>query len=259
MDLPVEIFQFFFLFFAALVAGGVDAMVGGGGLVQLPSLLVTFPQAPLSVLFGTNKLGSAVGTFFATLRYLKEVVPPVRMGMVSAISSFFGSYVGANFVAYINPIVMRPIVLVLLVAVAIYTVCKPNFGFQAERKLEEVPWLLLKASLLSLCIGFYDGFFGPGTGTFFLFGFVVLFRLDFITASVLSKIANLSTNCAALFFFLPSGYVVWKVGAVLALGNLVGSLIGSSLAVKKGTHFIRLVFLGVVTLLTARLSFLWFW
>lgn len=234
-------------------------MVGGGGLVQLPSLLVTFPHAPISALFGTNKLGSAVGTFFATLRYLKEVVPPVRVSAFAASASFVGSYAGANFVAYLNPVIMRPIILVLLVVVAIYTVCKPNLGFQAEKKLEEVPCLILKTLALSLSIGFYDGFFGPGTGTFFLFGFVVLFQLDFITASALSKIANLSTNCAALFFFLPSGHIVWKVGVALAIGNLLGSLIGSSLAIKKGTRFVRLVFLFVVTLLTARLSFLWFW
>ncbi len=259
MELTVESPQLIFLFFAALLAGGIDAMVGGGGLIQLPSLLVTFPQTPLPMLFGTNKLGSAVGTLFATFRYLKEVTPPFKVSTVAAVSAFFGSFLGASFAAHINPSVMRPIVLVLLVAVATYTVCKPSLGSQSQKKIHDVPRLMEKTVALALCVGFYDGFFGPGTGTFFLFGFVVLFHLDFITASALSKIANLSTNCAALSFFLPAGYVVWEVGCVLALGNLIGSLIGASLAVKKGTGFVRKVFLIVVTALTARLSYLWFW
>ncbi len=255
----LDLSQICFLFVAAFFAGGIDAMVGGGGLIQLPSLLITFPDAALPTLFGTNKLGSAVGTASSALRYLKEVTPPKKIAFVSAVCAFIGSFLGANFVAFINPVIMRPIVIALLVGVAAYTVCKPKLGDHSGGNIESVKWARTKVIALSLCVGFYDGFFGPGTGTFFLFGFVVLFHADFITASALSKIANLSTNCAALFFFLPYGHIAWEVAGILALGNLTGSVLGTSLAVKKGAHFVRIVFLCVVTALTARLSYLWFW
>ena len=187
------------------------------------------------------------------------MTPPVKVGIIAALFAFIGSYLGAGFATLVDPSAMRPVVIFLLVSVAIYTVLKPNMGASSKGNLEEVPWLFSKVSILTSLIGFYDGFFGPGTGTFFLFGFVVLFHLDFITASALSKIANISTNVAALIYFLPAGNIIWSVGITLAVGNLTGSYLGASLAVKKGTQFVRVFFLIVVTVLTVRLSYLWFW
>ena len=185
------------LLVAALFAGFVDAVAGGGGLIQVPTLLVTLPTESPATVFGTNKLSSIFGTGNAALRYARRIALPWRIALPAATAAFVFSFGGAAAVSWLPKEVVRPLVLGLLLVVLIHTVSKPEFGVVAGARLAprlERRWALLVGALL----GFYDGFFGPGTGSFLIFAFVHLFRLDFLHASSVAKVVNFATNAAAL-------------------------------------------------------------
>ena len=190
------------LVLAAYIAGLVDAVVGGGGLIQIPALFATFPQAVPATLFGTNKFASVCGTANAAWRYARRVRMPWRTILPAAISAFLLSYAGAAAVAWLPKDAVRPLILMLLVFAAVYTLRKKDFGLvhqPAHSGHREV----IYAVLLGGAIGFYDGFFGPGTGSFLIFLFVRVFGFDFLHASAASKVVNVATNLAAMAFFLP--------------------------------------------------------
>jgi uncharacterized membrane protein YfcA len=240
-----------FLAFFAFLAGLIDSVTGGGGLIQLPALLVAFPSAPLALLFGTNKFAGVFGTLVATIRYCRaQPLPALTVG-VSATSAFIFSFLGARSVSLLDPAILRPLVIIALVLVLVYTICKPTIGGVHAPKLSPV-----RQSIVALCIGgvlgFYDGFFGPGTGSFILFAFVTLLGFDFVRASASAKVVNVATNVAALAFFIPSGNVRYDVGLVMALASVAGSLVGVQLALTKGARFVRLVFIVVVVALLAK-------
>lgn len=239
---------------AAFFAGVVDAVVGGGGLIQIPALFSAFPGASPATLFGTNKLSSVVGTTSAAIQYGRRVAIPWRVTLPGAVAAFIGSWFGAKTVAYLSPELLRPLVLGLLIVVAIYTFRRKDFGTGSDR-LPDGRRPVMLALAIGAVIGFYDGFFGPGTGSFLIFLFVRFLGMDFLRASVSAKILNVATNVAAIAFFAMSVELLWKVAGVMALCNLSGALLGSRLAIRHGAGFVRKMFLGVLCVLIGKMGY----
>jgi len=241
------------LIVAAFVAGAIDAVVGGGGLIQIPALFAVHPGQSAATLFGTNKCASVVGTANATWRYARRVVMPWRTILPAALAAFAFSYVGAAAVAWLPKDAVRPLILVLLVFAAVYTLMKKDFG-ESHRPTHSGHRELFYAILLGGVIGFYDGFFGPGTGSFLIFLFVRFFGFDFLHASAGAKVVNVATNLAALAYFLPNGYVLPLVAVAMAAANVGGSMAGTWLALRYGSGLIRRIFLLVVGVLIVRFA-----
>ncbi len=254
MDIEIIISLVIFAF----CAGAIDAAVGGGGLIQIPAIMGAMPQLAPATVFGTNKLASICGTASAAFSFLRKVQLPWKLLSVIGLCAFLSSFVGAACVSMIPTDILRPFVLLMLIVIAIYTFMKKQFGqLHVQQTLNRK--ILLLAALGSVLIGFYDGIFGPGTGSFFIFYFIRYLQVDFLHASALSKIANFMTNLAALSFFIPTGHVLFMVGAMMALANITGSLVGVRLAFKYGSGFIRIMFLILVSVLIVRMAYQMFW
>ena len=232
---------------AAFFAGMVDAVVGGGGLIQIPVLLSSFPQTSIPTLFGTNKVSSIAGTSAALWRYARAVKIPWGLVLPATVAALVGAWIGAALVAWISREAMRPLVVIMMLAVAIYTFLRKNLGH--EETHEPRPGDAWRGALFGLLIGIYDGFFGPGTGSFLIFGFVRLFGMSFVRASASAKVINVATNISAIGFFASHGPILWTVGLIMAVCNLAGAQIGTHLALKHGAGFIRKAFIGVVAIL----------
>lgn len=242
------------LFAFAFCAGMVDAVVGGGGLIQIPALINTFPNAPLATLLGTNKLASVCGTTVAARSYIGRVNIPWRLVLPAALSAFAMSFLGAAAVSLVPQSWLRPIVLVLVVTMAFYIFHKKDFGAMQRHQEFGVRERILSV-LIGGGIGFYDGLFGPGTGSFLIFLFVRYFAFDFLQASASAKFVNIATNLAALMFFIPSGNVLYKIAIPAALFNMLGSYTGTWLALKRGAGFVRILFLCLLVVLTFKLAY----
>ncbi|AKU14615.1 hypothetical protein AzCIB_4730 [Azoarcus sp. CIB] len=239
---------------AAFFAGVVDAVVGGGGLIQIPALFSAFPNASPATLFGTNKLSSVVGTTSAAIQYGRRVEIPWRVTLPGAVAAFTGSWFGARTVAYLSPELLRPLVLGLLILVAIYTFRRKDFGTGGSA-LPAGRRPVALALLIGAVVGFYDGFFGPGTGSFLIFLFVRFLGMDFLRASVNAKILNVATNVAAIALFASTVELLWQVAGVMAVCNLSGALVGSRLALRHGAGFVRRMFLGVLCVLIGKMVY----
>lgn len=236
----------------AFVAGFVDAVVGGGGLIQTPALFVLKPELPPATLFGTNKLASIVGTGNAAWQYARRVELPWRILLLTAGTAFVFSFLGARTVSYLNPNALRPLIIVLLIAVFIYTLIKNDFGQLHAPRLNAAQQRYCGMAMGAL-LGFYDGFFGPGTGSFLVFAFVGVFGFSFLVASASAKVVNVATNAAALAWFMPTGHVLYQAAIPMAMSNLAGSWCGAHLAIRRGSGFVRLLFIGVVALLLVKM------
>lgn len=245
-------FNWFLLVPAAFFAGLVDAVVGGGGLIQIPVLLSQYPQTAIPTLFGTNKLSSIAGTASALWRYARTVAIPWAVVLPATLAALLGAWLGAAVTAWLPREAMRPLVLVLMLAVALYTFWRKDFGHVESRALR--PSDRWRAVALGLAIGFYDGFFGPGTGSFLIFGFVRLFGMDFLKASASAKVINAATNVSAIAFFASHGPIMWGVGLLMAVCNLAGAQVGTALALRRGAGFVRQAFLFVVAVLIVKLA-----
>ncbi|SDM13801.1 hypothetical protein SAMN05428957_102527 [Oryzisolibacter propanilivorax] len=230
---------------ASLLAGFVDAIVGGGGLILLPALFATFPAAAPATLMGTNKSAAIWGTGIATWQYSRRVTMPWRAMLPATAAGFAGAFLGAWVVTLISADFLRKLLPLVLVALLLYTLAKKELGRTHAPRLAggAETWA---ASLIGLGIGFYDGFFGPGTGSFFVFLFVRVLGYDFLHASASAKLLNLATNVAALLLFAAKGHVWWHFALPLAVANVVGSLLGAHLALKHGAGFVRGIFIFVV-------------
>jgi len=249
-----SIITFVVLGLLAFLAGFVDSVVGGGGLIQLPALLVGFPNAPVPTLFGTNKISALAGTSMAAVQYSRHIRYNLKLLLTVAFFSFVASFAGAKTVSIINPAVLKPVILIILILIGIYTFLKKDLGTVQSKSLSENKKLVF-GSLLGLIVGFYDGFLGPGTGSFLVLGFVVLLGFEFVSASAYAKIINCATNVSALFVFIKQGNYLLGVAIVMAIGNVAGSIIGSRMAIKRGNQFIRIFFLLVVIILIARFGY----
>ena len=234
---------------AAFLAGFVDAVAGGGGLIQLPLLLWTFPTAPLASILGTNKAVSIVGTSTAANTYRKQIQVNAKQLVPMMSAAFVGSLFGALLATSVSREVFEPIILVILIAVGSFTMLRPDFGkIETTRDVSPVV-----APLIGLVIGFYDGLIGPGTGMFLLFSLVSFVGTNFLGASAIAKFVNVATNLAALIIFVPGGHVIWLVAALMAPANLIGGYLGARTALDRGSSFVRLVFLAMLVALTVRL------
>jgi uncharacterized protein len=238
----------------SLFAGFVDAVVGGGGLVQLPALFVILPQIAIPTLLGINKLASISGTTVAMWQYSKEVKIDWQIILVAAFAAFIGSLLGASFTNLLDPKVLRPVVLVILILVATYTFFQKNLGAINQPKLLGRSQKIA-AVLLGLGLGFYDGFLGPGTGSFLNFGFVSIFGFSFLVATASSKVVNFATNLSALLYFISTDHLIYQVAIPMAICNILGAILGTKVAIARGIPFIRRLFLVVVTVLILKMGY----
>ena len=236
---------------ASLFAGFVDAVVGGGGLILTPALFSTFPAAMPATLLGTNKSASVWGTSFATWQYQRRVQMHWQAILPAALCGLVGSFAGAWAVTQMSPHFLRKALPLVLVLILLYTLVKKDLGRHHAPRFsghKEV----IAASLIGGCIGLYDGFFGPGTGSFLVFLFVRVLGYDFLHASAGAKLVNVFTNIAAIALFASKGHVWWHLGLVMAVANVAGSVMGSRMAIKHGAGFVRWAFIVVVALLIAK-------
>ena len=242
-----------FLAIASGFAGFVDAMAGGGGLIQLPALIVGLPNKELPLILGTNKVPSIFGTAAAARNYFKNIKPDIPLTLSMMGPAFIGSMGGASLAAAVPKDFFKPFIVFLLVAVAIYTWIKPELGMNENLKYTHNKRLAIVA-LIGLLIGFYDGIFGPGTGTFLVFFLVSGIGYAFLKASGTAKLVNISTNAGAILSFQLTGHIWWQLGLLLAFANVTGAIVGSRLAIKGGSPLVRKVFLAVTFLLIARVA-----
>lgn len=245
------------LCFFAFLAGFVDAMVGGGGLIQLPAFFLLQPQLTLVQTLATNKTASFLGTSVAAVSYVRKIPMNWQFLSFGMVGALIGAFSGALLVSHVTKEQFMPFMIGALLLVLLYTLLKKDFGLQQQTKNRTPLQSILYALFIGLSIGFYDGLIGPGTGSFFIFGFVVLFGLPFLSAAANAKVLNCVTNLGALLLFCWQGNIVWVTALPVGLANMLGNYCGSKLALKKGSSFIRVFFLIVVTALIARLTYQW--
>lgn len=238
----------------SFVGGFIDAVVGGGGLIQIPALLIALPETPLPTIFGTNKIAALAGTSISSIQYSKRIKFNYKLLFVIAVCAGLASFLGANVVSLISVNALKPIILFVLIAIAIYTFLKKDLGSLQTKSLTPERQLLY-GSFIGLVVGFYDGFFGPGTGSFFVLGFVVILGFEFVQASAYSKIINCMTNISALVVFIRNGNYLLELATIMAICNIAGSFVGTRIALKKGNSFIRSLFLVIVTLLILKYAY----
>ena len=242
-----------FLLAASFFAGFIDSIAGGGGLIQLPALLIGLPKSETAEVLGTNKLSSVFGTTTAAALYRKQIKPDPKILIAMGVPAFAGSAGGAVLASKIPTSSMRPMVLVLLIIVAVYTWFKPDLGkFENLRHLPKRRVQI--AAIAGVVIGFYDGIFGPGTGSFLMLILVASLGYAFITASAIAKVVNVATNVGAIMVFGINGAVLWQIGIILGIANITGAVIGARLAIKGGSTLVRKVFLLVTVALIVKVG-----
>ena len=239
---------------ASLLAGFVDAIVGGGGLILVPALFAVFPTTHPATLFGVNKGASVWGTAMATRQYARRVDLRWAALLPAAAAGFCASLAGAWLVTVVDPGFLRKALPFVLLAVLLYTVVKKELGRHHVPRFSGAAETLV-ACCIGAVLGFYDGFFGPGTGSFFIFLFVRWLGYDFLNASASAKLLNTATNLAALALFAWKGHVWWHFALTMAVANVAGSLLGTRLALRHGAGFVRAVFIGVVGALILKTGF----
>jgi hypothetical protein len=227
------------------LAGLVDSIVGGGGLVQVPAFFVLYPHLTVPNIIGTNRLASAVGTAVAAANYARSVTIPWRIALWAGVAASVCSFLGASVQSLLPSSALKPVILVLIIGIAWFTYRRKNFGETEHHRVpvEHIPWY---AAGIGAALGFYNGFVGPGTGSLLVFGFVSVIGYQFLRASAISKIINVVADVSSLGFFLWHGDVLFHLALPLMACNVAGSYVGSRLAVLRGNGFIRQVFLVVV-------------
>ena len=230
---------------AAFAAGFIDAIVGGGGLIQTPAILITLPKYPVATLLGTTKIPSFIGTSMAAWQYARIVQLRWKLLAMMCSIAMLAAFAGSKTVSLVSNAFMKPVIFGVLILVAIYTYSKKNFGTATSKNLtQKNEWQI--AGSFSLLLGFYDGFIGPGAGSFLVLFFISALGFDFIRASAHAKFVNLATNLGSIFFFGNNGHILYQYAIPMAIFNFTGSMLGARLAILKGNSFIRLFFLIVV-------------
>lgn len=250
----LDVLSLCLLFAAALCAGWLDAVGGGGGLIQLPALLIVLPPQLTVSALGTNKVSSIIGTTAAAATYANKVPPPKQIVRPMMVAAFLGSGTGSLVASHLNPAVFRPVIFVLLIGMWIFMIINPT---AKVRGLEdhEVPLHSIGYPIsIGLALGFYDGAIGPGFGAFLLLTLVNVFGLSFLRSSATAKFVNVATNFASIIIFALGGHVIWLLGAAMGLFNLLGGVLGSRMAIRFGSGFVRGVLLSAVALLIVRLG-----
>ncbi|MFF2514848.1 sulfite exporter TauE/SafE family protein [Streptomyces sp. NPDC058086] len=241
---------------ASLAAGWIDAVVGGGGLLLLPAMLLGLPAGtPAAYALGTNKAVAIVGTTGAAVTYARKAPVDVRLAVRIGLAALAGSTAGAFVAAGMSTDVLKPVVMVVLLGVGTFVMLRPAFGTAPSTEPVSARRVLAAIGLAGLGIGFYDGLIGPGTGTFLVLALTALLHFDLVTASATAKIVNCCTNAGALATFAWKGTVYWQLAALMAVFNLVGGTVGAHTALKRGSGFVRAVLLTVVFALVANLAY----
>jgi len=235
----------------SFVAGFIDAVVGGGGLILTPFMLINFPRLELPVIFGTNKISGFCGTALAVGNYARRVKYNFKLLSIFSVLALLAAFGGAQVVNLIPTNSLKPFLLIVLIIIAVYTFFKKDLGDHPTKQLPFIKQAIYGGAF-SILIGFYDGFFGPGTGSFLILVFVVVLGFDFLNASAYAKFINCITNIGALLVFISKGQFILPMAIIMAIFNMAGSYFGSSMALTKGNGFIRKIFLVIVTLMIAR-------
>ena len=234
------------LCFAAFAAGFIDSITGGGGLVQTPATLITLPKYPVATLLGTTKIPSLFGTSIAAFQYAFKVNIRWKLLAIMCSVALVAAYAGSATVTMVSNTFMKPVFFIMLIVVFIYTYTKKDFGLAIERSVsqkKEYTWCII----IALLLGFYDGFIGPGTGSFLILFFISILGFDFLKASAHAKLVNVATNIGSILFFSRCGHILYQYALPMAVCNFTGAVIGSRLAILKGNRFIRVFFLLVIT------------
>jgi len=243
-----------FILVAAFSAGFVDAIAGGGGLIQLPALLISFPDREVAEVAGTNKLGSIFGTSAAALNYRRNIKTDPKLLLAMVLPAFIGSGSGSLLATQISTEQLKVAIVVMLVAVFVYTLARPDLG-----KVEVLKGAAKRqrtvGAVAGLTIGFYDGFIGPVTGTLLMIVLVAALGFAFVGASAIAKVVNVATNFASILVFGISGSIMWVVGLAVGICNLAGGIIGSHVAIRRGSDFVRKFYLVVTFALIVRVLF----
>jgi uncharacterized membrane protein YfcA len=253
-DATIPAMELLLVSLASMLAGFVDAIVGGGGLILVPALFAVFPTTHPATLFGINKSASVCGTAIAAVQYRRRVEMNWAPLLPAAAAGFTGGFAGAWAVTVLPSDFLRKLLPIVLVCVLLYTLARKDMGRDHAPRLSGRTQTLA-ACAIGLVLGFYDGFFGPGTGSFFVFLFVRVLGYDFLNASAAAKLLNTATNLAALILFALKGHVWWHYALTLAVCNVVGSLLGTHLALKHGASFVRVVFIFVVSALILKTGY----
>lgn len=236
---------------AALLAGFVDSIVGGGGLVQVPALFILFPHFEIPRIIGTNRFSSFMGTAVAGYQYSKKVEIPWKTVIYAGIGAGVMAFLGAKISDIVDEKILKPVILILMTAIAIYTFTKKDLG-QDERLKFELAKVPLYGLMIGSSAGFYNGFVGPGTGSLLVFGFVSVIGYGFLKASAISKIVNVIADVSSLGYFIVEGYVQYEIAIPMMICNMAGSYLGSKMAILKGNEFVRNFFLVVIFALILR-------
>ena len=244
-------YQLLLMCWAALLAGFVDSIVGGGGLVQVPALFILYPHFEIPRIIGTNRFSSFMGTAVAGYQYSKKVEIPWRTVIYAGVGAGIMAFLGAKISDIVDEKILKPVILILMTAIAIYTFTKKDLGQDEKLKFElvKVPFYGL---LIGSSAGFYNGFVGPGTGSLLVFGFVSIIGYGFLKASAISKIVNVIADVSSLGFFISAGYVQFEIAIPMMICNMVGAYFGSKMAILKGNEFVRNFFLIVIFALILR-------
>jgi uncharacterized membrane protein YfcA len=240
---------------AAALAGWVDAVVGGGGLLLLPALLVFAPGVPVATALGTNKLAAIFGTSTAALTYARRTKLDWRVAGPSAGLAVGSAGVGAALAGAVPAGAYRPVVLVVLLSVAVFVLTRPRLGVVALPHRRTRARVAAVVVLAGVGVALYDGLIGPGTGTFLVLAFTALVGADFVHASAMAKVVNAGTNLGALVVFAATGHVWWLLGAAMAVCNVAGAALGARMALRRGSGFVRVVLLVVVVALVGKLGY----
>ena len=243
-----------FLCLFAFTAGFVDAIAGGGGLIQTPAALILLPNFPVASVIGTLKIPAFSGTALAVMQYLKKVIIHWRLISVMCVTAFLSAFAGSATLSALGNRFMKPMIFFILLMVTIYTFTKKDFGIQ-QKKIAVVNHPFVLALTISVVIGFYDGFVGPGAGSFLVLAFISLLGFDFLHASANAKLINLSTNLGSILLFLIKGSIIWGIAIPMAFSNGLGGLLGAQFAIAKGNKFIRTFFLIMVTATLLRFGY----
>lgn len=240
--------------FAAFCAGCIDAIVGGGGLVQVPALFILFPTFPVSSIIGTNRFASVMGTSVAAAQYMRHVRIPWRVAFGAGIGAGVMSFIGAKLSSLLPAYILKPIIVMLMAIIAVYTFRKKTLG-ETDTIRFAGTILLAVSFLIGGLTGFYNGFVGPGTGSLLVFGFVSIIGYSFLNASAISKVVNVVADASSLVFFVSAGFVRYEIALPMMVCNMAGSFLGSRLAILRGSSFVRRIFLAIIALLILRFGY----
>ncbi len=243
---------------AAFAAGFVDAIVGGGGLIQAPIALILLPQFAVSTVMGSLKIPAFSGTSFAAFQYLKKVKLQWKLLSIMMLVAVSAAFAGSELLTLVHNDFMKPVLFIVLAMVAIYTFIKKDFGLHAQKEYSPAKQIIL-GIVISLMIGFYDGFIGPGAGSFLVLAFITILGFDFLHASAHAKMVNLATNFGSIMLFLLKGKIIWAIAIPMAICNAIGGSLGAKLAINKGNKFIRIFFLVIVLGTLLRFGYDVFW